>query len=47
MLRSDLCHFSDVYIVVKGTISVTNPDNNAFGKKLAFENNVFFLHFKN
>ena len=47
MLRSDLCHFSDVYIVVKGTITVTNPDNNAFGKKLAFENNVCFLHFKN
>ena len=26
MLRSDLCDFSDAYIVVKGTI-VTNPDN--------------------
>ena len=23
MLRSDLCNYSDVYIVVKGTISVT------------------------
>ena len=28
MLRSDLCDFSDAYIVVKGTITVTNPDNN-------------------
>ena len=27
MLRSDLCNFSDVYIVVKGTITVTEPDN--------------------
>ena len=30
MLRSDLCDFSDAYIVVKGTITVTNPNN---GKK--------------
>ena len=27
MLRSDLCDFSDVYIVLKGTITVINPDN--------------------
>ena len=27
MLRSDLCDFSDAYIVVEGTITVTNPDN--------------------
>ena len=27
MLRSDLCEYSDVYIVVKGTITVTNPNN--------------------
>ena len=27
MLRSDLCDFCDVYIVVKGTITVTNPNN--------------------
>ena len=26
MLRSDLCDFSDAYIVVKGTITVTQPD---------------------
>ena len=27
MLRSDLCDFSDAYIVVEGIITVTNPDN--------------------
>ena len=27
MLRSDLCGFSDAYIVVKGTITVVRPDN--------------------
>ena len=27
MLRSDLCDFSDAYIVVKGEIIVTNPDD--------------------
>ena len=33
MLRSDLCGFSDAYIVAEGTITVTNPDTNAYGKK--------------
>ena len=41
MLRSDLCHFSDARIVVKRTITVTNADNNAYDKKLAFKNTVF------
>ena len=27
MLRSDLYEFSDAYIVVKGIITVTNPDD--------------------
>ena len=26
MLRSNLCDFSDAYIVIKGTIKVNNPD---------------------
>ena len=43
MLRWDLCGFSDAYIVVKGTITVTNPDNNAYDKKLAFKNNATFV----
>ena len=33
MLRSDLCDFSDAYIVVKGTITVTEPDNAKKNKK--------------
>ena len=45
MLRSDLCGFSDAYIIVKGTITVTNPDNNAHDKKLAFKNNAPFVSF--
>ena len=32
MLRSDLCDYSDAYIVVKGNITVTEP-NNAKKKK--------------
>ena len=43
MLRSDLCHFSDAYIVLNGTITFTNPDNNAYDKKLAFKNNAPFV----
>ena len=27
MLRSDLCDFSDAYIVVKGNITATEPDD--------------------
>ena len=40
MLRSDLCDYSDAYIVVKGKITVTNPNNNVYDKKLAFNNNA-------
>ena len=43
MLRSDLCDFSDAYIIVKGSINVTDPDNNGYDKKLAFKNNVPFI----
>ena len=43
MLRSDLCDYSDEYIVVKGKIIVTNPNNNAYDKKLALKNNAPFL----
>ena len=38
MLRSNLCDFSDAYIVVKGDITVTNP-NNAKKINKAFKNN--------
>ena len=43
MLRSDLCDFSDAYIVVKGTITDTNPDNNACDKKIVLKNNAPFV----
>ena len=42
VLRSDLCNFNDAFIVVKGTITVTNPDNKVCDKKLAFKNNAPF-----
>ena len=42
MLRSDLCDYSDAYIVVKGKIIVINPENDAYDKQLAFKNNAPF-----
>ena len=33
MLRSDLCHYSDVYIVAKGRITVTDTNNANRRKK--------------
>ena len=44
MLRSDLCDFSDAYIVVKGTITVTEPDNAKKNKAVAFKNNAPFIN---
>ena len=43
MLRLHLCDFSDAYIVVKEKIIVTNPNHNAYDKKLAHKNNAPFL----
>ena len=45
MLRSDLCDYSDAYIVVKGTITVTDPDNAKRNKSVAFKNNAPFINF--
>ena len=42
MLRSDLCDYSDPYIVVKEKIIVTNPDNDAYDKNVIFKNNAPF-----
>ena len=44
MLRSDLCHFSDAY-VVKGTIAVPEPNNAKRNKIVAFRNNAPFINF--
>ena len=41
MLRSDLSNFSDVYIVVKGDITVTEPETN---KSVAFKNNAPYIN---
>ena len=43
MLRSDLCDYSDAYIVVKGTITVTDTNVAAYDEKLAFKNNAPFI----
>ena len=43
MLRSDLCDYSDAYIVVKGTINVTDPDNDAYGKELILKSHAPFV----
>ena len=41
MLRSDLCDYSNPYIVVKGTITVEGTDDaNKRNKKLTFKNNA-------
>ena len=44
MLRSDLCDYSDAYLRVKGTITVTDPNNNAnFNRRLTLKNNAPFI----
>ena len=37
LLRSDLCDFSDAYIIVKEIIAVTNPNNAKRNKVVAFK----------
>ena len=45
MLRSDLCNFSDAYIVVKGDITLEGDnDANKRNKNLAFKNNAPFIN---
>ena len=45
MLRSDLCDFSDVYIVVKEDITVERNNNaNKHNKNLVFKNNAPFIN---
>ena len=44
MLRSDLCDFSDAYIVVKGDITLEGDnDANKRNKNLVFKNNALFI----
>ena len=48
MVRSDLCNFSDAYIVVKGTITLIRTNGRGIidirNKFLAFKNNVPFTN---
>ena len=45
MLRSDLCDFSDAYILVKGDITLEgNNDANKRNKNLTFKNNAPFIN---
>ena len=44
MLGSDLCNFSNAYIVVKGDITVTEPDNAKRNKGIAFKSNVPYIN---
>ena len=44
VLRSELCDFSDAYVVVKGTITVNDPDNAKGNKSVAFKNNAPFIN---
>ena len=45
VLRSDLCHFSDAYIIVKGELDLLTAaanDNDKAQKNFAFKNNPPF-----
>ena len=42
MLRSDLCEFSDAYIVFKGTVTAADPHDANYDKKLALKYNAPF-----
>ena len=44
MLGSDLCDFSDAYIVVNEYIAVTEPDDVKRDKSVAFKNNTPFTN---
>ena len=44
MPRSDLCDFCDAYIVVKGDITITNPNNAKKKKEVAFKNSAPFIN---
>ena len=45
MLRSNLCDYSDAYIVVKGTIIISRPDTAKRNKKATFKNNAPFINY--
>ena len=44
MLRLDLCDYSDAYIVLKGVITVIEPENAKRNKSVVFKNNAPFIN---
>ena len=44
MLRSDLCDYSNAYIVVKGTITIVRPNGAKRNKAVPFKNNAPFIN---
>ena len=44
MLRSDLCDYSNAYIVVKGTITIVRPNGAKRNKEAAFKNNAPYIN---
>ena len=45
MLRSDLYDYCDANIVIKGTITVTDPENAKRNMTVAFKNNIPFINY--
>ena len=43
MLQPELSDYSDACIVIKGTITATDPNNDVYDKKLTFKNNAPFI----
>ena len=45
MLKSDLCDYSDAYVVAKGTATVTGAnDRDRKNRFLAFKNNTSYAY---
>ena len=38
MLRASLCDYSDTYVIVSGTITITGGENNDAGRRLGERN---------
>ena len=45
MLQSNLCDYSDAYIIVKGIITVADPNDANYKKKLALKTNPPFFSY--
>ena len=44
LLKSNLCDFSDAYIIVKGITTVVRPNNEKRNKAVTFRNNAPFIN---